>query len=152
MEWFHKYLQPYISKDDSTSRVTSKEEVIFKSQQLDLIYAQSGMLCKIIPDTPRSSYNPRQKILPHVDGIVGSANVESTKLVTIQLKYLSLSHSVGGKISSMSSTNNQEGITRNGVVIIIRVGRIIIVIKTRTTLTMRIRTIILVRARKKGKR
>jgi hypothetical protein len=44
LERFLKYLFPCISKDVSKSKVTSKEEAIFKSQQLDLIYAQSGML------------------------------------------------------------------------------------------------------------
>ena len=39
LEWFLKYLLPYISKDVSTSRVTSKEEAIFKPQQSDIIYA-----------------------------------------------------------------------------------------------------------------
>jgi hypothetical protein len=61
LEWFLKSLQPYISKDVSTSGVTSEEEVIFKSHQLDIIYAQSGMLYKILPDAPRSRYDPRQK-------------------------------------------------------------------------------------------
>jgi hypothetical protein len=82
LEWFLKSLLPYISKDVSTSGVTSEEEAIFKSQQLDLIYAQSGMLYKILPDTPRSNYDPRQNLGPHADGIIGSANVKSTDLVT----------------------------------------------------------------------
>jgi hypothetical protein len=56
LEWFLKSLLPYISKDVSTSGVTSEEEAIFKSQQLDIIYAQSGMLYEILPDAPRSSY------------------------------------------------------------------------------------------------
>jgi hypothetical protein len=72
LEWFLKSLLPYISKDVSTSGVTSEEEAIFKSQQLDLIYAQSGMLYEIIPDTPQSNYDPRQNPGPHVDGIIGS--------------------------------------------------------------------------------
>jgi hypothetical protein len=108
LEWFLKYLQPYISKDVSTSGVTSEEEAIFKSQQLDLIYAQSGMLYEIIPDAPRSSYDPRQNLGPHADGIVGSTNVKSTDLVTIQLKELSLNQSVGGKALSVSSTPTQS--------------------------------------------
>jgi hypothetical protein len=65
LEWFLKSLFPYISKDVSTSRVTSKEEDIFKSQQLDLIYAQFGMLYEILPDAPRLNYDPRQKPNPH---------------------------------------------------------------------------------------
>ena len=87
-------LLPYILKDISTSRVTSEEEAIFKSQQLDLIYAQFGMLYEIFLDAPRSNYDPRQNPRPHVDGIIGSANANSTDLVTNQLKDLSLSQSV----------------------------------------------------------
>jgi hypothetical protein len=44
LEWFLKSLQPFILKDVSTSRVTSEEDAIFKAQQLDLIYAQFGMV------------------------------------------------------------------------------------------------------------
>jgi hypothetical protein len=108
LEWFLKSLHPYILKDVSTSRVTSEEEEILKSQQLDLIYAQYGMLYKILPDAPRSSYDPRQKLEPHADGIVGSTNVKSVDLVKSQLKVLSLIQSVGGKASSMSSTPTQS--------------------------------------------
>jgi hypothetical protein len=39
LEWLLKSLQPPISKDVSTSGVTTEEEAIFKAQQLDLIYA-----------------------------------------------------------------------------------------------------------------
>jgi hypothetical protein len=44
LEWFLKYFHPPISKDVATAEVTTEEETIFKAQQLDLIYAQSGML------------------------------------------------------------------------------------------------------------
>jgi hypothetical protein len=154
LEWFLKSLQPYISKDVSTSKVTSEEEAIFKAQQLDLIYAQSGMLYEILPDAPRSNYDPRQNLGPHVDGIVGSTNVKSTDSVTSHLKELSLNQSVGGPTSSVSSnptqstdvhsvqssttqmvTNNQEGIRRKDIIIIVRVGRIII--NPRTMVIMR---------------
>jgi hypothetical protein len=50
LELFLTSLLPYISKDVSTSRVTSEKESIFKAQQLDLIYAQFGMLYTILPD------------------------------------------------------------------------------------------------------
>ena len=90
MEWFLKSLLPYISKDVSTFGVTFEEEAIFKFQQLDLIYAQSGMLYEIIPNTPWLNCDLRQKPGPHVDGIIGSANAKSTDLVMNQLKELSL--------------------------------------------------------------
>jgi hypothetical protein len=111
LECFFKYLLPYISKDVSTSRVTSEDEAIFKSQQLDLIYAQSGMLYDIIPHTSRSNYEPRQNLRPHVDGIIGFANAKYTDLVTTltsQLKELSLIQSVGGRALSVSSTPTQS--------------------------------------------
>ena len=49
LEWFLKYLLPYIPKDVSTSGVTNEEESILRAQQLDLIYSQSGILDEIIP-------------------------------------------------------------------------------------------------------
>jgi hypothetical protein len=67
-------------KDVSTSGVSNEEEAIFRAQQLDLIYAQSRMLYHLLPEALRSNYNPRQKPRPLADGIVGSANVNSTKL------------------------------------------------------------------------
>jgi hypothetical protein len=108
LEWFLKSLFPYISKDVSTFEVTSKEEYIFRAQQLDLIYAQSRMLYEIIPDAPRSNYDPRKKPGPHADGIVGSANAKSTNLLTKQLKDLSLSQLVVGQDLTSSSTLTQS--------------------------------------------
>jgi hypothetical protein len=91
LEWFLKSLLPYISKDVSTFRsVTSEEEAIFKSQQLDLIYVESGILYEILPDAHRSNYDPRKNLGTHADDIIGSANAKSTDLVTNQLKDLSL--------------------------------------------------------------
>jgi hypothetical protein len=55
LEWFLNSLVPYILKYFSTSEVTSKEEEIFKSQQLDIIYAHFGMLYEIILDASRSN-------------------------------------------------------------------------------------------------
>jgi hypothetical protein len=78
--------------------------MIFESQQLDIIYAQFGILYDILPDVSRSNYDPRKNLGPHVDGIVGSANVRSAELVTSQLKELSLNKFVGGPNSTMSST------------------------------------------------
>jgi hypothetical protein len=65
------------------------------------------MLYEILPDSPRSNYDPRQNLGPHVDGIVGSANVKSADLVTSQLKELSINQSVGGPNSFVSSTPTQ---------------------------------------------
>jgi hypothetical protein len=104
LEWFLKSLLPYISNDVSTFAVTSEEESIFKAKQLDLIYAQSGILYEIIPDALRSNNDPRKNPGPHADGIIGSANTKSIDLVMNQLKALSLIQSVEGRASSSSST------------------------------------------------
>ena len=53
--------------------MTSKEEAILRAQQLDLIYAQSGILYEIILKPPRSNTNfVKLKPRPHVDGMVHS--------------------------------------------------------------------------------
>ena len=63
-------------KDVSTSRVQNKEQAIFRAQELDLIYVQSSLLYEIIPNAPRSSFNPQVKPRPHADGIVGCTSVK----------------------------------------------------------------------------
>ena len=63
LEWFLKYLLPYISKDVSTSGVTTKEENILRAQHMDWIYAHSGILYEIIPEAPRSTHSLRNPIL-----------------------------------------------------------------------------------------
>ena len=50
LEWFLKSLLPYIAKDVSTYGVQNEEQAIFRAQELDLIYAQSGLLYEIIPN------------------------------------------------------------------------------------------------------
>jgi hypothetical protein len=107
LEWFFKSLLPYISKVVSTFGVTYEEDVIFKSQQLDLIYAQFWILYEILPNTSRSNYNPRQNPGPHGDDIIGLKNVKYIDLVTGHLKELYLSYSIGGQASSVSYTPTQ---------------------------------------------
>jgi hypothetical protein len=106
LEWFLKYLLPYILKDVSTSGLTTKEESIFKSQLLDLIYSQFGMLYEIILDTPQSNYDPRKRPRPHANDIVGSANAKTTDQVMNQLKDLSLNQFVEGQAKVSSSTTS----------------------------------------------
>jgi hypothetical protein len=88
--------------------VTTEEESIFRAQQLDLIYGQSGMLYHLLPDAPRSTYDLRKNPGPNADDIVGYANVKSADSVTNQLKELSLSQSAGGPASSVSSNPTQS--------------------------------------------
>ena len=47
LDWFLKSLLPIIAKDVASERPQSEEEAILKSQQFDLIYAQSGYLYTI---------------------------------------------------------------------------------------------------------
>jgi hypothetical protein len=59
LEWFLKYVYTPISKDIAISAVFSEEEAIFRAQQFDLIYAQSGMLYHLLLDAPRLTHDPR---------------------------------------------------------------------------------------------
>jgi hypothetical protein len=62
-----------MSKDVAISRVFFEEESIMRSQQLELVYSQSGMLYKILNNAPWSTLdNAKQKFRPHADGIVVS--------------------------------------------------------------------------------
>jgi hypothetical protein len=82
LEWFVKSLFPYISMDVSTTWVTTKEETIYKSQKLDLVYAQSGILYEIIPEALWSNNDPRQNLGAHADGTIQSACGVLAKWVT----------------------------------------------------------------------
>ena len=64
LEWFLKYLLPYIAKDVSTSGMQNEEQAIFSAQQLDLFYSQSGILYEIILNAPRSNFDPKFKLGP----------------------------------------------------------------------------------------
>ena len=65
----------------STSAVQNEEQAIFRAQELDLIYAQSGLLYEIIPNAPCSSFDPKVKPGPHADGIVGCASAKPANSV-----------------------------------------------------------------------
>jgi hypothetical protein len=53
LDWFLKMLVPVIAKDVASTFPQSEEEAIRKSQQFDLIYAQSGYLYTVFLDAPR---------------------------------------------------------------------------------------------------
>jgi hypothetical protein len=77
-----------------TSRLFSEEVTIMRAQQLELIYSQSGLLYEILPNAPRSILDKtRQRVGPHVDGIVGSAQTKLAKQLMNQLQQLSIQHS-----------------------------------------------------------
>ena len=69
LEWFLKSLQPEISKDVSLSGVFTKGKVIFRAQQLELIYSKYGVLHEIIHVPRRSKVDlAKPKPAPHADG------------------------------------------------------------------------------------
>jgi hypothetical protein len=85
LEWFLKYLVLQLSKDIVKSEVFSEEDAIMRDQQFEPIYSQSSLLY-IFPDVPRSILDKTgQRVGPHADGIIGSAQ---TKLVEQLMKQL----------------------------------------------------------------
>ena len=54
-----------------------------------MIYAQSGLLYEIIPNAPRSSFDPKVKPGPYADGIVGFASAKPVDSVAKQVNQLS---------------------------------------------------------------
>jgi hypothetical protein len=78
--------------------VFSKENAIMRAQQLELIYSQSSLLYKIFPDAPCSILDQtRQRVGPHVDGIVGSAQTKPAEQLTKQLQHLSIQHTIANQ-------------------------------------------------------
>ena len=102
LEWFLKSLLPYIAKDASTSGVQNEEQAIFRAQELDLIYAQSGLLYEIIPNVPRSSFDPKVKPGPHANGIVCCASAKLVDSVAKQVSQLSINQSTLGQAMALS--------------------------------------------------
>ena len=49
-------------KDVSTSGVQNEEQAVFRAQELDLIYAQFGLLYEIIPNALRYSFDLGSKL------------------------------------------------------------------------------------------
>ena len=64
--------------------------MIFRAQELDLIYAQSSLLYEIIPNAPHSSFNPKVKPGPHADGIVCCGSAKPVDSVAKQVSQLSI--------------------------------------------------------------
>jgi hypothetical protein len=108
LEWFLKSLVPQLSKDVATSGVFFEEEAIMRAQQFELIYSQSGLLYTILPDAPRSILDKtRQRAGPHVDGIVGSAQIKPAEQLTKQLQQLSIQHSAASQTPALAAPPTQ---------------------------------------------
>ena len=100
---------PYIGKDVSTSRVQNEEQAIFRAYELDLIYAQSGLLYEIIPNAPRSSFDPKIKPGPHANGIVGCTSAKPADSVAKQVSQLSINQST--PIQAMASSQPTQSVS-----------------------------------------
>ena len=82
MDWFLKSLRPEICKDATMMGAQTKEEEILRMQQLNLIYSQSSMLYKILPNAPHVEIDPTKETPnPHVRGVIGSVVVQVTSLM-----------------------------------------------------------------------
>ena len=84
------------------NRVQNEEQAIFMEQDLDLIYAQSRLLYEIIPNAPRSNFDPKVKPGPHADGIVGSTSTKPVESVVKQVNQLSINQSMSGQATALS--------------------------------------------------
>ena len=71
-------------------------------QELDLIYAQSGLLYEIIPNALHSSFDPKVKPRPHANGIVGCASAKPMDSVEKQVSQLSINQYASGKAMALS--------------------------------------------------
>ena len=75
-----------------------------------MIYAQSSLLYEIIPNAPRSSFDPKVKPGPHVDGIVGCASAKPMDLVVQQVKQLSINQYALGQATTSSQPTQMESV------------------------------------------
>ena len=85
-----------------TSRVQNEDQASFRAQELDLIYAQSKLLYEIIPNAPRSNFDPKVKLGPHADGIVGCTSTKPTDSVVKQVSQLSINQSASRQATALS--------------------------------------------------
>ena len=73
-----------------------------RTKQLDLIYAQSGLLYEIIPNAQCSNLYPKFKPRPHANGIVGFASTKLADSVTIKVSQLSINQYALGQATTSS--------------------------------------------------
>jgi len=76
-----------------------------RAQQLELIYSQSGLLYEIFLDAQcLILYKPRQRVGPHVDGIVGSGKTKPDEQLTNQLQKLSIQHTTTNQTTVLAAS------------------------------------------------
>ena len=77
---------------------------------MDLIYAQFGLLYEIIPNAPRSNFDPKFKPGPHVDEIVGSASANPIGSVKNQMNNFPINHPASGQTTNSSHPTQMTNI------------------------------------------
>jgi hypothetical protein len=84
--------------------VFSEEDAIMRAQLLELIYSQSILLYEIFPDAPHSILDKtRQRVGPHADGIVGSAQTNPVEQLTKQLQQLLIQHTAASQTTILAA-------------------------------------------------
>jgi hypothetical protein len=79
-----------------------------RAQQFELIYSQSNLLYNILPDVPRSILDKtRQRVGPHADGIISSAQAKPVEQLTKQLQQLSIQHTASNQTTALASPPTQ---------------------------------------------
>jgi hypothetical protein len=79
-----------------------------RAQQFELIYSQYGLLYNILSDAQRLILDKTsQRVGPHADGIVGSAQTKPTEKLTKQLQQLSIQHLAASQTTSLAAPPTQ---------------------------------------------
>jgi hypothetical protein len=79
-----------------------------RAQQFELIYSQSSLLYNIMSDAPRSILDKtRQRVGPHADSIVGSAQTKPAEQLIKQLQQLSIQHSAASQTTALAAPPTQ---------------------------------------------
>ena len=100
----------HIGKDVSTSRVQNEEQAIFIAWELDLVYAQPRLLYEIIPNAPRSSFDPKVKPWQHADGIIGCMSTKPMDSVVKKVSQLSINQYASGQALASSQPTQMASV------------------------------------------
>lgn len=89
-DWFTTSFFGPIARDIAIGACVTEDQVITRSQYLDLVYSQSGMLYDVLPDSPQPGTS-KAPSTPSVDGVIGSVAQSSRKSSTTPAKKKSIS-------------------------------------------------------------
>jgi hypothetical protein len=75
-----------------------------RSQQIELIYSQSGLLYEIFPYAPQSILDKtKQRYGPHADGIIGSIKTKPFDLLSNKLQQFSIQQTTANQTTSSTA-------------------------------------------------